>query len=226
VSPETVKIWLRKKKSLGFAQNAAFGVVALLAGLVILFLTFWFTYAVIYTCIMGVSAVSELVLNKRVHLGHTGRLIGSDIFILLLFFQHFRTDSSHWGDYPKRDYPIVPGLGMRAGLFGGLGLMLAYPGASANMVADILLSGPRLVVGSWGMFKRALTLKRMDENGCGELLTFLWSKTGVVPYDDLKSAGWEVWFPEMHCIDGVNFLQQGLTLSGELRTELNALAWP
>jgi hypothetical protein len=42
----------------------------------------------------------------------------------------------------------------------------------------------------------------------------------------LKSAGWEVWFPEMHCIDGVNFLQQGLTLSGELRTELNALTWP
>jgi hypothetical protein len=29
-----------------------------------------------------------------------------------------------------------------------------------------------------------------------------------VPYDELKSAGWEEWFGQLRCFDGVHFLQK------------------
>jgi len=45
----------------------------------------------------------------------------------------------------------------------------------------------------------------------------------AVPYDELKSAGWEAWFDQLRRFDGVHFLQKGLVLSETLRGELNSL---
>jgi hypothetical protein len=67
-------------------------------------------------------------------------------------------------------------------------------------------------------------LQRIDENGCGELLAFLHSRPDAVPYEELKSAGWEPWFGQLRYIEGVQFLQKGLVLSTELRNELNKLS--
>lgn len=101
--------------------------------------------------------------------------------------------------------------------------MLAYPGASANMVADILLVGPRLVIGTYQLAKKGLRMKKLDEEGCAELVSFLYSRISMVPYEDLKSANWEPWFDQLRSIDGVLFLQKGLVLSEDLRSELNDL---
>jgi hypothetical protein len=156
-------------------------VTALIAWIVILFLTFWFTYAVIWFGWYGVSAISELVFSRKLHLSHELRLVLSGVFILLLFIQYFRTDPSYWGEYPKRDYVTAPGLQMQAGVIGGLGFMLAYPGASANMVADILLSGPRLVIGAYRLVEKGFRLKNIDENRCAELLVLLYARNDAVP---------------------------------------------
>jgi hypothetical protein len=224
MNSEVIKVWLRKKKAWGFFQNEMIGAGALAGGILILFLTFWFAYAVIWFGTYGVSAAADLLFSKKLHVSHEIRLVGSGLFVVLLVIQHFRTDPNHWGDYPERNYVSSPALQMQGGAFLGMGFMLAYPGASANMVADILLVGPRLVTGGWGLMRKGFQMKKLDENGCAELLAFLCSQPKAAPYEDLKSAGWEPWFAQVCHIEGVQFLKSGLLLSDELRTELGFLS--
>jgi hypothetical protein len=225
---DTLKSWVRKKKAEGFAQNVALGLLALGVGLVILFITFWFTYAVILVGWLGVSAFSDLVFGREMELTHEMRLACSGLFLVLLVIQHFRTDPSYWEQYRDQDYVAAPALAHQGGVIGGLGFMLAYPGGSANLAAAhqaaaLLLSGPRLVDGAFKLITQGIYFRRLDENGCAELLAFLHSRREAVPYDELKSAGWEEWFGQLRCFDGVHFLQKGLVLSEELRGELNRL---
>ena len=224
MNSEVIKVWLIKKKSWGFVQNELLAGGAFVGGILILFFTFWFTYAVILFGAYGVSAAAELVINKKFHVSHEIRLLCSGVFVVLLFIQHFRTDPNHWGDYPERDYVNSPALQMQGGAFLGMGFMLANPGASANMVADILLVGPRLVTGGCGLVRKGFQMKKLDENGCAELLAFLHSQPKAAPYEELKSAGWEPWFAQVRHIEGVQFLQSGLLLSNELKTELSFLS--
>jgi hypothetical protein len=221
VNADVIKAWLKKKKTSGAVLRGLMALLAFLAGVVVLFLTFWFTYAIVYIGCEGISAVSELAFSKRLRLSHEWRLAGSGLFLVLLFIQHFRTRPWHWGDYPKRDYVAAPALQYHAGAAGGLAFMLAYPGASANMVADILLSGPRLVTGAWNLWRESMRLARLDEARCAELIAFLSSCGAAVPYDELRNAGWEDWFGQLRSIEGVLFLEKGLGLSGELRKELS-----
>jgi hypothetical protein len=222
MNADSVKSWLKKKKARGAVSNCLLGALAFVAGVVVLFLTFWFTYAVIWIAWPGVSALSDLALGKKLHLSHGIRLVCSGVFIVLLFIQNLRTSPWHWGDYPHQDYSFALAGHHHPGVMSPLVLLL-HPGASANMIADILLSGPRLVTGGWNMVMEGLRLRRMDETGCAELLAFLAGRITAVPYDELRSAGWEEWFPHLRCIEGVVFLEKGLSLSSELRHELVTL---
>jgi len=118
--------------------------LALVAGLVVLFLTFWFTYAIIWFGMLGISAGSELLFNKRLVLTHIWRLILSSIFIVLLFIGNARTSREYLADYPRRNYRGI-GIGMQTGAAGALVSLLAYPGASTRMISDLLFTGPRLI---------------------------------------------------------------------------------
>lgn len=119
--------------------------LALVAGLAVLFLTFWFTYAIIWFGMLGVSAASELLFNKRLVLTHIWRLVLGSIFIVLLFIGNARTDREYLADYPRRNYRGI-GIGTQAGVAGALVSLLTYPGASTRMISDLLFTGPRLVV--------------------------------------------------------------------------------
>jgi hypothetical protein len=219
MNSDAIKVWLKRKKSLGATSRILLAVVALLAGLVVLFLTFWLAYAIIWFGFQGVSAVSSLAFSKKLHLTHEWRLIISAVFLVLLFIQHLRTSQWHWGDHPARDdYSPIAGHVL------GPWALLRYPGASANMIADMLLSGPRLVTGSWTLLRESGRLKRLDVEGCSQLLAFLASRPGVVPYAELREAGWEDWFGQLRNIEGVVFLEKGLNLSADLRNELAGLA--
>jgi len=119
--------------------------LALVAGMVVLFLTFWFTYAIIWFGMLGISATSELLFNRRLVLNHIWRLILSSVFIGLLFIGNARTDREYLADYPRRNYRGI-GIGTQAGVAGALVSLLTYPGASTRMISDLLFTGPRLVV--------------------------------------------------------------------------------
>jgi len=114
--------------------------LALVAGLVVLFLTF----AIIWFGMLGISAASELMFNKRLIVSHIWRLVLSSIFIVLLFIGNARTDREYLADYPRRNYRGI-GIGTQAGVAGALVSLLAYPGASTRMISDLLFTGPRLM---------------------------------------------------------------------------------
>ena len=222
MNEEAIKLWLQRKKSSGTTARCLTAFAALLGGAVILFLTFWFTYAIIWFCVPGISAVTELAFSKKLRLAHEWRLLLSGLFLLLLFIQHLRTCPWHWGNYPQdENYDRAWALG-RA--FGPAGALLSAPGASANMIADILMSGPRLTTGAWKLWRESRRLHFLDEAGCAQLLGFLASRPSAVPYEDLHQAGWEEWFGHLRCVEGVIFLEKGITLSSELRQELQQLA--
>src|SRR5262245_12866820 len=107
--------WLKLTKRKNAALDLLFSLFSFLGAVVILFFTFWFTYAVVYIGWSGISAVSELIFSKRLHLTHGWRLITSGIFVRLLFVQCSRTDRWHWGDYPARKYVSAPGMHAGAG---------------------------------------------------------------------------------------------------------------
>jgi hypothetical protein len=139
--------------------SALLSILAFAAGLVVLFLTFWFTYAIIWFGMLGVSAASELLFNKRLALSHPWRLAVSSLFILLLFFGNARTNREYLSDYARRDYR-GQGIGMQAGLLGALGSLLAYPQESSKMISDLLFTGPHLIACSWRTLTRAIHLMR------------------------------------------------------------------
>jgi len=216
-----IREWMIRWKTRERGRNRLYAILSLFAGVLVLFFTFWFTYAIVWFGSWGVSAIIDMVWNKKLHLTHEWVLILSGVFLVLLFVQHLRTDPLHWGDYPVRKYASSPGLQYHAGLGAALGTMLFYPGASANMIADILLTGPRLTMGAWKFERRARQSASMDGENCANLLAFLASRPMVVSYDELHDAGWESWLPQLRSIRGINFLERGLSLSQDLRAELN-----
>ena len=220
MNANAIQRYVQQQKRGASVQYTLFGVAALLAGLLAVFLTFWFSYAIIFWGWGGMMAAMHLLGMDGPYMPHRVRLMFSGTFIVLLFVQHFRTSPWHWGEYPEKDYK---GFVSSAGGFGGLASMLAYPGASANMVADILLTGPRLVTGSWKLFVKAKQLRQLDEASCAAILEYLAVQPHAVSYEDLAKGGWSGWLEQLKSIEGVLFLQKGLVMSPELRQELASL---
>ena len=189
-------------------------------GLVVLFLTFWFTYAIIFIGALGISALWELFFNHKLFIAHETRLIGSGIFLVLLFIQYFRTDPSYWKeDLARRDNFPAPGAAILGGQAFSLLSLLAHPGSS-RVIADLLLCGPRLLDSSRGFLGKAAQIRKLDVFSCSNLLTFLLHRGRLVPYGELYGVGWEAALEQLRNVEGVNFFEKGLTLSEDLRTEL------
>ena len=218
----TVENWVKRKKAAEVAGSLGTGLVALVAGCLILFLTFWFTYAILWIGMQGVSAFSELVFSHRLRLSHETRLIGAGLFLVLLFIGNARTSREYLGTYPKEDYPATLGLG--GDLLSSLGILLAHPEAASKMSSDLLYTGPRLVTGSWGLFRRAGRMRRVDAEGCGAVLNLLATCPGSVSHEALAEA-----FPDrdlaaltrqLRDLEWVVPLEKGLSLTHDLRNEL------
>ncbi len=214
---DPIQSYLAKWKTRNSVLSAAASLVAFLAGVMVLFFTFWFTYAIVRFGWQGVAAAWSLAFNHKPALSHGGRLIVSGVFVLLLMIQYFRTDPWHWGEYPDADYSRPATRGGAGGVF----RLLAFPQASANMIADILLTGPRLTVGSVRMAVNAFRIRQLDTAACASLLRFLLAKNGMVAYEELRAAGWEPWFGQLRHVDGIHFFEKGLTLSTDLKEELS-----
>ena len=224
MNSNAIMLWLQKKRVKGGLREVMVGVLAAAVGLVVLFLTFWFSYAVIYVGWAGVSAVSEIVFGKELLLTHAMRTVGSGVFLSLLFVQNFSADRWYWGDYPKRDYVAAQTLQVQAGALGSLAFILAYPGASANMITDVLLSGPRLITFAGRSLRNAMRWIGLDISRCADLLVILLGRSDAVPYDELQEVGTANQVAKLNCLDGVLFLAKGVALSPELRSELGTFS--
>ena len=229
-----VEDWLRGR----FAQEAGLsvfmGLAAIALGILVVFLTFWLAYVMMWLLGQALSAVTQLVANKRLPWPHWLRLAGAAGFLVLLFRQHLRTSPWDRGSYADADATAADGfdeLGGAIAWHGGallsLGLLLRNPTASSRMIVELLETGPRLLTGARALFRQADALRRMDTAGCAWVLTFLAGRTGAVPREELMAAwpdaDWPRLWAQLRLIDGLVFLEKGISLTEDLRNELQPL---
>jgi hypothetical protein len=213
---ELIERHLLRWKRIKILLGSAWAMLALLGGLVILFLTFWFVYAIIWFISSGASDVWKSVFHEQLRFGHEMKLVCSALFIVLLFVQLFRTDPSYWSEYPKREY--------RADIEGSE--LFRHPHVAAKMTLDILLSGPRLVMGAWNSLRTVMEILRINTTAAASFVQFLLKQGQAVPYEELEDVGWGPWLPQMRRIEGLRFLENGVTLADDWRMELTSTeAW-
>jgi hypothetical protein len=223
-----LKAWLKRKTARDAAANLFVASLALAAGTVVLTITFFFAYAIVWFGFnFGVSGFSQLLFNQRLHISHPAILLVCAVFLVLLFVGNARTSRDYLASLPKRNY--VPSASMPGGAFGALGTLLAYPDASSRMIADLLFTGPRLMVAALSAFKKAGRLVRLDAEGCSRVLAVLLSRNSHFSCEEVSELAGvpdsAKVFRQMRDLDGVVFLQSepaGLSLTSELREELGA----
>src|ERR1044071_1863513 len=224
----SVQRWLKRRITRDAAGNVFLALLALAAGAVVLTITFFFTYPIVWFGInLGVSGLSRLLFNLPLHVAFPTILLVCWLTLVLLFVGNATTNREDLANLPKRNYTAYPS---GAGLLGALGFLLAYPGASSRLIVDILFTGPRLVVAAWNATKKACRLLRMDADGCARVLAVLPSRNGHFSLDELMEwsglADGSRVFQQLRDIDGVVFLHSepaGMSLTAELRQELRAI---
>ena len=90
MNADSITTWLKKKIALHVFSCRVGSVLALAAGLLVIYLTFWLAYVVIFIGQGGVSAITDLCFNRKFHISHFWRLVLSGLFIAALFFEWFR----------------------------------------------------------------------------------------------------------------------------------------
>jgi hypothetical protein len=160
---------------------------SLVTGIAILTAIFFFTYAVVWFGYnYGISAISELIVGRGQRISRTGILIVCWCFLALLFIENAFVSRDYWTDYTvsRTRWSFL----WLAGVVGSLVSLLGNASASARMITDILLTGPRLMVACGRALQRALLLKRADLQTLLSALKFLARKTSPVSVVDLSTS--------------------------------------
>ena len=228
MASEPIKSWLTKRRRREIAGSAALGLLSFAAGLILLFLTFWFVYAGLWIIVSGASSVTVAFAGKALSLSHGWKLALSSSFIVLLFIGNARSSREYLGTYPRDDYPVSPAI-----YGGGLSLLwlLKHSEASSKMICDLLFTGPRLVLGGWEKARRILRLKNLDVESCSSVLGSLVTSDSSVSREqfnaELSHPEWVRISNDLRLFDGVLALAQEplrLSLAEDLRCELRNAA--
>ncbi len=224
MTPEAIQRWLKRKKAWHIAGCWGGALLALLAGMFVLFLTFWLAYIVLFIGEDGVSAVMRLFFNREFHLSHTWRLVICWLFLTALFVEWIRRSPWELGDYEKIN--ALSGTRALVPFFGVSSLLLVNPQASATIITEVLYIGPRLVLGATSLAREAYRSRNLEMAECARVLQFLASREKAVTYEEFKislpNADWEMLKNSLARVSGVVFLEKGLGLTGDLRKELCA----
>lgn len=226
---ETLERWIRQRLRRDANLCVVLSPVAILGGLLVLFLTFWLAYAVSFMVAHVLAAALSLVSDVRWTLGHVGRLWAAAGFMVALLGSFLRSDrpfATSYGDF--EDDPSALGLALAHGAGGSrASLMLLHPGASARMIVDLLNIGPRLVWGGFALLRESAGSRSADAVAAARLAWTLVSSPGRVTYGALGSIydhrELNAAFRALKAIPGVVFLELGVTLTPELRAEWAAL---
>jgi hypothetical protein len=222
--------WLRRRLLRDANLCLLLSPLAVLGGLLVLFLTYWFSYAVIWLVSQVIVAIPELLFGTRWELKHNARLWSAAAFLVLLVVSYLRSDRRHavsYGDFD--DDPSNFGVAMaRFGTGSGrAGLLLLHPGVSARMIVDLLFIGPRLLFGGSNLLRESGRARSANTNTGSRVLWTLLSQPRKVSYEELSSLypapELTQAFHALRLIPGVVFLELGVTLTDELRRELTAL---
>jgi hypothetical protein len=225
MTSEAIQHWLEKRLSLHISGCWVGAVLALLAGVFVLFLIFWVAYFAVLMGEWGISAAMELTFNHKFHLGHAWRLVISGLFLVALFIEWIRRSPWELGNYGRVNSPLgAQALVMYDGAFGAFAMLLANPQASASMIAEILYTGPRLVLGARSLACEAYRSRSFSSAECARILQLLVSRENAVTYEEFgvmqQDTDWIKLKSNLARFSGVIFLEKGLSLTDDLRQEL------
>lgn len=223
----TLEEWIEQKRGRQMPIILLLAPLAFLAGLVVLFLTFWLLYALLFVMGWGVSAIVELVASREYMIPHFWRLLLAGAWLIGVCVSYARNPSSNMNPIPARDYvgwsPTFHGGGTAAGLV----MLAAYPGATAHLLRDLFQTGPRLIHGALGLGRMFSAIKSIQPPFCAIYLERLVRAGSAVTWEELKNSdgpeSLKTAVTQLRSIDGVIFLEKGVTLPAELRRELRPL---
>lgn len=230
MSSEATEEWLRRRLRQDATVCLLLGPLAVAGGLVVLFLTFWFAYALTWISGRVGGALFELVGSTRWRPDHPQCLWGATGFTGLLVFTHLRGDGrpADFGDFPHDD-PAHLGRTL-AGMAHASpsSRLVLHPGHGARLIVDLLLTGPRLVQGGVRLLREGLMKFHADTGAGAQLLRRLHTAAGKVTYAELAEnqdvAELRAAMLTLRGVAGVVFLELGMTLTEELRGELAAVS--
>jgi hypothetical protein len=222
MNSDLIRIWLNRYKSSRIFTKCSAAVFSLFAGIIALIITFALTYFVAWLATSGFLSLVELVVGAKFKVGATWLLIVCSLFIVMLFVQYMRMDSWSWGRYGKK-IDMDPRLKSDIGELMPSTKILVHSGTMAKSIADLLVIGPRLMLGFLVCLQELSMIRRIEIDKCSAALAFLYSQPDVVAYEQLFEAGWGKELGQLKNIEGICFLKAGLMLSEELRTEFNNL---
>jgi hypothetical protein len=212
--------WLTKKLTTQQRLLWIAAVASLLAGVILLYLTFWITYGILwFTTYWWIS------------LSHSTLMMISGLILMFLFIANATTnreslDTIELNVGPHRDLQVV------VTRTAGMGWMMAFSDAKAarstiKMIATLLFTGPRITVHTWKLIQKAARLRTIGIANCstvllqaiklGERLTF------ESLLDDFSKESLPTLISDLTLIEGVVLLTSeppGLTLAPHFVDEL------
>src|SRR5207249_11175048 len=127
------------------------------------------------------SALSELLWNRPVHLSFAAIVSVAALVVAFLFIESARVNRQ----YPSRKSNRERSPSRSADRTGGFVNLLVYSDISSRLIADALLTGPRLVTGAWSCFRKAARLSRLDAEAGSRVLAVLCSRASRCSFVDL-----------------------------------------
>jgi hypothetical protein len=223
----TLEQWIEQKRRRQMPIILLLASLAFLAGLLVLFLTFWLLYALLFVMGWGVSAIVELFASREFMIPHFWRLLLAGAWLIGVCFGYACNPMSNMDPIPARDYvgwsPTFHGGGTAAGLV----MLAAYPGATAHLLRDLFQTGPRLIHGALALGRMYSALKAIQPSFCAIFLERLVRAGGAVTWDELQNIHGPEYLEaaviQLRSIDGVILIEKGLTLPPELRRELRPM---
>ncbi len=214
--------WLRRKRRLEGPAYLLGAIGMLFFGLLVFAATALFTFVAFCIGWAGMAAGWQVVTDQSAwSFPKTGIAWLTAAFLALLFVQTARSKWWERGDIPEGVWSIYSSRDNP-------------PSATATAVGigrvatDILSTGPRLLYSAWLTFGKSRRRWQLNAGPSARVLAVLLNADKSVPRPLLAeqlppALHWPNVERELHEIEGVLFLERGLTLSQELRSELNQI---
>lgn len=224
---QTVEAWLASKMRGRKIGNAVIGLLLLALGALLVFISFWVTYGVLW-----------FISHSFYRVSHATLLAISAGFMALVIAAGARQNWQDLDPLQKQtrlaadmDIKLVPYN--RYGMSYSTNAMKAgaFEITSLAAVCNYILCGSvKLLLNGIGKLRQIPGLGRVDVQGCSEVIAWLWAAGKRQSFEEIVAAipGLNPVrvFEDLAQVEGVLFLTTepaGLTLHPELRDELNSL---
>ena len=214
--------WLDRKRRLEAPAYLLGAIGTLVVGLLISAATAVFSFIAFIIAWAGIAAAWQIVTGRAVpRFPRTGIVWFTAAFLVLLFVSTSRSKWWERGDIPK-------------GFWSRYSNRENPPSATATAIGvgriatDLLSTGPRLLYSAWLTLGKSQRCWRLNIGALARVLAALLNSENAVSRKLLASQlppafHWPTVERQIHDIEGVIFLERGLTLSQELRSELNQI---